>query len=106
MNPLATDLGDPLSSSGRISATTGATYRQLDHWARVGWLRPLCGSPGSGSRREWPAGEIEVARVMARLVNGAGLPPALAVRVARGDTEIAPGVWVLVDMLGELVDRG
>ena len=73
----------------------GASYRQLDYWARKGYLQ-VTQDPGSGRAREWPDEEIRVASVMARLT-AAGLPPATAVQVARGQTEIGPGVFVLVD---------
>jgi hypothetical protein len=74
----------------------GASYRQLDHWVRQGYLRVQQHGPGSGHARQWPDEEVRVAAVMARLT-AAGLPPALAERVARGDYEIGPGVFVLVD---------
>jgi hypothetical protein len=74
----------------------GVTYRQIDHWARRGFLRPEQPVPGSGFVREWPETELRVAEAMGRLVR-AGLPPALAERVARGESEVAPGVRILVD---------
>jgi hypothetical protein len=79
-----------------LPAVPDATYRQLDYWARRGYLRLTQHKPGPGNAREWPDEEIRVAGVMARLA-AAGLPPALAERVARGDSEVAPGVHVLVD---------
>lgn len=79
-----------------MPAVGGASYRQLDYWARRGYLRLTQHKPGPGHAREWPDEEIRVARVMARLTV-AGFPPALAERVARGDTEVAPGIHILVD---------
>jgi len=84
----------PLPPAPTAIPDIGATYRQLDHWVRSGYLKPNCAG-GSGFVREWPKGELRVANTMARLV-AAGLPPALAARVARGEREIAPGVKVLV----------
>lgn len=76
----------------------GITYRQLDHWQRKGYLRPVNGFSGSGRDREWPLAEVEIARRMGRLV-AAGLSVEQAARFAR-DTwprgEIAPGVVVEV----------
>jgi hypothetical protein len=72
----------------------GVTYRQLDYWARQGYLRPSA-SRGSGVSRLWPRAEVKVAWTMSRLV-AAGIPPSVAARVARGEKEIAPGVKVLV----------
>jgi DNA-binding transcriptional MerR regulator len=77
----------------------GATYRQIGYWAKQGYLRPdKPRGEGSGNPRAWPAEEIRVAQLMARLVD-AGLPPELAHRIARGENDIAPGVRVLVDVL-------
>ena len=76
----------------------GITYRQLDHWARQGYLRPVNGFSGSGRDREWPLAEAEIARRMVRLV-AAGLSVEQAARFAR-DTwprgEIAPGIVIEV----------
>lgn len=74
--------------------TAGITYRQLVYWTDRGYLHPAAGS--TLRSRSWPASEVPVAATMRRLV-AAGLPPAVAARVARGDTEIAPGVRVTVD---------
>jgi rRNA processing protein Krr1/Pno1 len=79
----------------RVIEQTGATYRQLDHWCRQNYLLP--GTPGVGSRRQWPPCEVMVARRMVRLT-AAGIPPKVAVRVARaaGRLEIGPGVYVIM----------
>lgn len=85
----------PLSPQVRpgVPQIDGVTYRQLDYWIRQGYLRVA--AEGSGSCRTWPAAEVRVARIMARLV-AAGVRPAAAERIARGGKEIAPGVRVLV----------
>jgi hypothetical protein len=77
----------------RVMVRTGATYRQLDHWCRRGYL--MSGTPGTGYPRDWPESEIQVATVMVKLA-AAGIPPKVAERVARagGNLEIGPGVWV------------
>lgn len=74
----------------------GITYRQLDVWTRAGLLKPLH-LGGSGNSREWTRAELNVAKVMGRLV-AAGLKPEPASRVARsgGRCEIAPGIWIEV----------
>lgn len=83
-------------------AELGITYRQLDHWARCGYLRPdrrWAGKTlGAGSPRVWPAEELEVARRMGRLT-AAGLPAKLAASFARDSWprgEIAPGIFIEV----------
>jgi DNA-binding transcriptional MerR regulator len=75
---------------------SGATFRQLDHWSRKGLLRPV-GGEGTGHVRDFPAEEVQVAKVMARLV-GAGISPEAAARAARSGGELAPGVRVDVDL--------
>jgi DNA-binding transcriptional MerR regulator len=60
----------------------GATYRQLDYWARQGWLNPTAEGFGSGYRRTWPDEEARVARLMVRLIR-AGVMPAAAAEYAR-----------------------
>lgn len=75
----------------------GISYRQLDHWIRLGLLKPLHLGGGSGNAREWTRAELNVARTMGRLV-AAGLKPEPASRVARsgGRCEVAPGVVIEV----------
>lgn len=80
------------------SLVPGVSYRQLDYWARMGYLN--VDEPGSGRRRDWPPGELAVARQMGRLVQ-AGIPPELASGIARGMTEIAPGIHVCIDEPGQ-----
>jgi WhiB family transcriptional regulator, redox-sensing transcriptional regulator len=61
--------------------TAGISYRQLDFWARQGYLRP-CGTGGSGNGRLWTAEEVAVARRMGDLVT-AGLTAGAAAQIAR-----------------------
>lgn len=82
----------------------GVTFRQLDFWARSGWLRPQrqasrYGRTGSGRPRLWDAAEIEIARRMGILTR-AGIPPSRAAVFARSSWprgQITPGVWLEVD---------
>lgn len=76
----------------------GITYRQLDHWARRGYLKPVNGFSGSGRDREWSLAEVEVARRMGRLV-AAGISVEQAAKFARSEWprgELAPGVVIEV----------
>lgn len=64
-------------------ATTGATPKQVDHWTRAGYLRPLeRANATNGVRRRWPALEQAVCTRMALLVD-VGLSVPLAHDVAR-----------------------
>jgi hypothetical protein len=74
----------------------GLTYRQTDHWIKKGWLKPIGGAPGSGSRRIFPPAEVKIAADMAVLVL-AGVRPEAAYRAVRNGGQLAPGVRVVVD---------
>lgn len=89
--------------SARAVQLTGATYRQLDHWAMRGWLQPL-GAGGQGNPRRWPPHEVRAARIMVRLVD-AGFMPDVAATVARkalaatvGTSAMRPVVQVTDDV--------
>jgi hypothetical protein len=47
-----------------VVKATGATSRQLDHWARTGYLRPINATAGSGRPRLWSAVDVRVAHVL------------------------------------------
>lgn len=78
----------------RVLIRTGATYRQLDHWCRREYLDVP--GYGVGTPRQWPESEIKVAQVMVRLTK-AGIPPKVACKIARGTTQIGPGITVTVE---------
>jgi len=73
------------ASSTDLVRLAGITYRQVDHWTSVGWLRPPDPSPGSGAQRHYPPAEVVVAYVMGALVRAgvAAEPAALAARTAQ-----------------------
>jgi hypothetical protein len=89
-------LVDELTAPEFLDAS-GLSYRRLDHWTRLGYLRTDRPCPGSGFARTWPRAEVDVARRLARLAD-AGILPERAVPVARGGQWIADGIRV------ELVD--
>ena len=88
----------PNASPGHVDEAlrVGLTYRQLDYWTARGYLTADDQHPGTGRNRTWNDGELAVAAQMLRLT-GAGLTVAAAARVARGDSELAPGIRVLVE---------
>lgn len=71
--------GDPdLGLTGREAAReVGATYRQVDHWARSGLVGPSAPDPGSGAFRRYLPADVEALRVVARLVDVGMHPTAL-----------------------------
>lgn len=73
------------ATSVDLMRLTGATYRQVDYWSRVGYLRPPEPTPGSGAQRVFSPTEVQVAYLMVALTN-AGVEvgaAALAARTAR-----------------------
>ena len=82
-----------LIRSGSVLAVDAATrakvsYRQLDHWVRLGLIHPDPIPPGSGQRRTLPAREVVVTEALAALANcGLSLPVAHA--LARASPEDA-----------------
>lgn len=75
---------------------TGATYRQVDYWTRIGLITAEEPPPGSGHPRRWPASEVPTVAAMVRLIR-AGLKLSAAARAARNGGVIAPGVRVAMD---------
>jgi hypothetical protein len=62
------------------------THRQLDSWARQGYLGNSQGFlTGTGIRRDYPAPALAVLDKMVPLVL-AGVAPAVASKIARGDS--------------------
>jgi DNA-binding transcriptional MerR regulator len=83
-------------TSAEVCQQTGITYKQLDAWSHWGYLHPSFvtreSEPkpwhggGSGYDRRFDQAEVEVARMMARLVN-LGVSAQQAAKVARHPTE-------------------
>jgi hypothetical protein len=48
-----------------VEAKTGATFRQLNYWARRGWIPDMPTDPGSGSVRQWGPAAIAEAEKLA-----------------------------------------
>jgi hypothetical protein len=67
-----------------VCEITGASYRQLDYWARENILAPSKRvGEGSGSHREYSGADVAVLCLMVPLVR-AGMEPRTAVQVAHG----------------------
>lgn len=91
-----------LTSTQMLNA--GISYRQLDYWTGVGYLR--CDDrlrDTKGIARRWPDAERDIARLMDRLI-AAGLVVGVAAPVAREMVEtgmpeasIADGITILVE---------
>lgn len=62
----------------------GVSYRQLDHWVRLGYLTPghRHGSSSTGQLRVFVPGDVQKARLMGSLVRLFEMNPSSAARVA------------------------
>lgn len=70
----------PTVNGQELAEMLGMTYRRVDYWIRVGYL--MVEDTGSGYKREIPPREVEVAKLMNRLVL-AGLTPGAAAVASR-----------------------
>lgn len=82
----------------QVMELSGATYRQLDHWTRKGWVKPT--GQGTGNDRDWSWQEKHVAKLMIRLING-GFQPATAADIARRLVGCAAGATTVTMTLTE-----
>lgn len=78
-----------MTTSEQLMTRAELTFQQIDHWSRVGYLKPDRGI-GTSHSRCFPPVEVDIAKTMGGLV-GAGLKPAVAADVARGKAVIGPG---------------
>ena len=64
--------GSPDGYGGpQVCQLVGITYRQLDHWARTGLLRPsLAEAQGSGTKRRYSYRDVLELKVIKRLIDG------------------------------------
>jgi hypothetical protein len=79
----------------------GPSYRQLNTWVTRGLLKPGNAGKGIGYPLLWTRAEAQVAVDMARLTKG-GITPPVAEKIARGDTEIVPGITVTITRPGAI----
>ena len=71
-----------LYSTDEVARHSGATFRQLDYWVRLGYVRPVRPSSGSGNARRWSEENLDRVRQIVRAIDeasevlrAAGLPP-------------------------------
>lgn len=90
-------------NSAKVMELTGLSYRQLDYWARKGWLNPVI----TDRERSWPKLQVQKAQIMASLVKiGLHTPDAARISgrvmhvVQQAHQEGKPAKRVLVHMGG------
>lgn len=75
-------------STNLLLQKTGLSKRQIDHWARQGYLRTDPGwTGGTGNARRYLDGEDRIAIRMRELI-GCGFSPRAAHDLARGNSEL------------------
>lgn len=83
---------------------TGLTLRQIDHWARQGYLRTEEGySGGTGKPRVYRDGELRIALRMRDLV-ACGVRPEHAHRLARGDQALMTKLELTLSAIRAVTD--
>lgn len=89
-------------STRDVSDLTGATYRQVDYWARQGWLTPSVEEcRGSGTARRWSDQDVQDVRLLLALVTRV-IPDAIPEAVTKARDARGPYLWVE----GGLVETG
>lgn len=82
-----------------LVAQSGASYRQIDYWTRVGLLEAENDEPGSGHHRRYPVEAVAVARALARWaaieVEGRRRLAEVARTGSDAPVVLAPGVYVI-----------
>jgi DNA-binding transcriptional MerR regulator len=80
---MTTAIRPAMLSSAEVCRQTGLTYRQVDQWTNHRYLRPTQPTGhGTGHNRIFSQTELDIARMMARLVL-LGVTAQQAARVAR-----------------------
>jgi len=69
-------------SAADVVERAGISYRQLDHWTAVRYVRAVVDRPGSGNLRSYHPREVVKARVMGALVNVVGIKASIAADLA------------------------
>lgn len=90
-------MSDDTVYGAEVMREAGITYRQLDHWCRAGFARPVNDGPGIGHARRFTRQEMRVLTCMGRLVN-AGMRPDAAFVIARGDATAASELIAAVEL--------
>jgi hypothetical protein len=58
-----------LLSTARAALLSGASYRQLNYWIRIGLINPAVESTGTGRPRRWSPEQIPLLSALAAISN-------------------------------------
>lgn len=92
-----------LYTAAELGSIAGLSYRQLDHWTRIGLVTPRIGARGKGSRRVFDSEDVITLLTIGRL-RGLGIPTEVirgAVSAVRRRGTVRPPFYV-VAVDGEL----
>jgi hypothetical protein len=90
-------MNDDTVYGATVLQEAGITYRQLDHWCRAGFARPVNDGPGIGHARRFTRVELRRIVCMGRLVN-AGMRPDAAYTIAQGDAAATASLLAAVEL--------
>jgi hypothetical protein len=89
---------DDTISTAELAQQIGLSWRQVDHWCRVGYLQTTGEqTPGTGHKRWIAPDEAAVATLMARLVRAGLYVPAAHFAARNGLRLLDPGVRIVID---------
>jgi DNA-binding transcriptional MerR regulator len=95
-----------LLTTPQVCAITGASYRQIDYWARTGMVSPDVEAAGSGSRRGWHPDQLPKIKALAVLSHALyGYKSSLMRELAAADADAGPwqftanGVLITIHVL-------
>lgn len=84
-------------TSDQVVKVTGITYRQLDHWCRMGYVDLLNRTPGSGSPRHFTDAQLSHLATVKALVD-AGINTRTAAHIAHNTPQYEHGpVQIQID---------
>ncbi len=102
---MTTQAGSHVISGPQAAQLAGITYRQLDYWARQGWLQPsLARGRGRAARRQYSRDDVIRLAALAHLgrtkADVGALAPALGqLTIPEGDVLIAAGAEAKLEVV-------
>jgi len=78
----------------RACELAGVTFRQSDHWVRIGLLEPAVRGKGSGRYHQWTRDDVALLHVLGTLARlGERMHPTVAATVARELSRLPLDWW-------------
>lgn len=100
-------------SSRNLVRRSGASYRQLDHWTRLGIIKPIGDScPGSGHVRQWDDNIVGLVMTIGKVSRalgsncGGGILEAVAKHYDQGFVNLTDGIQLRWRVDGQAEEDG